>query len=91
MPELTGEIAVAYGKDAILPAKEIYDFHKKNPGIVNIVGGIFEGKLANADFMLQIAKIPDRQTLYGMFVNVINSPIQGLVIAMDAIAKQKGE
>src|SRR3990167_7338986 len=33
--------------------------------------------------------IPSLQTLRGMFVNVINSPIQGLAIALDAIAKKK--
>ena len=36
--------------------------------------------------MTVIASIPSMQVLRGMFVNVINSPIQGLVIALNAIA-----
>jgi len=89
MPELPGEIAVAYGEDQLAPAKGVYDYQKKNPTLLKIVGGVFEGKFVNASEMMNIATIPGRETLYGMFVNVINSPIQGLVIALDAIAKQK--
>jgi len=89
MPELPGEIAVAYGEDQLAPAKGIYDYQKKNPTLLKIVGGVFEGKFVNASEMMNIATIPGRETLYGMFVNVINSPIQGLVIALDAITKKK--
>ncbi len=36
-----------------------------------------------------IALIPSVQTLRGMFVNVINSPIQRFAIALNEIAKTK--
>ena len=39
--------------------------------------------------MTEIAAIPSTQVLYGQFVNLINSPIQGLVIALDKIAEKK--
>jgi ribosomal protein L10 len=39
--------------------------------------------------MNAIALIPSVPVLRGMFVNVINSPIQGLVIALDKIAEKK--
>lgn len=89
MPELPGEIAVAFGEDQIAPAKGIYEYQKKNPELLKIVGGIFEGKFVDSQMMTSIASIPGREVLYGMFVNVINSPIQGLVMALDAIAKKK--
>jgi len=89
IPELPGEIAVAYGDDQIAPAKGIYEYQKKNPGLLKIVGGVFEGKFMDAQMMTSIAAIPPREILYGMFVNVINSPIQGLVMALDQVAKKK--
>jgi large subunit ribosomal protein L10 len=89
LPELPGEIAVAFGEDQLAPAKGIYDYAKKNPELLKIVGGVFENKFVDAAGMLNVATIPGRETLYGMFVNVINSPIQGLVIALDAIAKKR--
>jgi hypothetical protein len=39
--------------------------------------------------MTAIATIPPVPVLRGMFVNVINSPIQGLVIALDQIREKK--
>ena len=88
LPELDGEVAVAYGEDDLAPVKEIYDFHKKNTEVIKIIGGVFEGAYADANKLLALAKIPSREVLLGQFVNVINSPIQGLVIALDAIAKK---
>lgn len=95
MPELEGEVAVAYGseneKDLLAPIKEVYDFHKKNTEVMKIIGGVFEGAFASSEKMMTLAKIPAREVLYAQFLNVINSPIQGLVIGLDAIAKKKEE
>lgn len=89
MPELPGEIALAYGDDAIAPARGVYEFEKKLKDSVKIVGGIFEGKYADAALMLSIATIPGREVLYGKFVNLLNSPIQRFVMALDQISKTK--
>lgn len=93
MPELEGEIALAYltneAGDTLLPIKEIYDFQKKNTEVLKIVGGIYDGSFVDAEFVIQMAKIPNRETLYAQFVNLINSPIQGLVMALDQIAQKK--
>jgi|SRR3989344_4702921 len=89
LPELTGEIAIAYGDDQIAPAREIYNFQKKSKDGLTILGGVFDGKFIGKEAMMGIATIPPLQTLYGQFVNLINSPIQGLVIALDSIAGQK--
>lgn len=90
MPKLSGgELAVAYGADLIAPAREIFSFKKKYNDNITVVGGVFEGKYMTAAEMQAIAEIPSPQTLRGMFVNVINSPIQGMVIALSKIAEKK--
>lgn len=89
LPELSGEVAIAYGKDAIAPAREVYAFQKKFEGKLAILGGIFEGSFKDKESMMSIATIPSLQVLYGQFVNLINSPIQGLVIALNAVAEKK--
>jgi hypothetical protein len=43
------------------------------------------------DEMLVIAAIPPLNVLHGMFVNIINSPIQGFVMALDQISKKNGK
>lgn len=89
MPELLGELAIAYGEDAIAPARAIYEFQKKFEGKVSILGGIFEGRYMNKEEMVGIASIPSLHILQGMFVNIVNSPIQRFVIALDQVALKK--
>lgn len=88
MPELVGEFGLAYGTDLVAPARGIYEFQKKLKDQVSITGGVFENRFMSKDDMMSIASIPPMQTLYGMFVNVINSPIQGLVVALGKIAEK---
>lgn len=90
MPELPGEIAIAWSKDdATQAARDVFEHSKKHKGALAIMGGIFEGKFTDAAGMNAVALIPSVPVLRGMFVNVINSPIQGLVIALDKIAEKK--
>ena len=88
-PDLEGEIAIAYSSDAIAPAQNIKEFTKKHKEAIAIAGGVFQGVYKNKEEMTEIASIPSLQVLRGMFVNIINSPIQGLVIGLDAIAKKR--
>jgi large subunit ribosomal protein L10 len=89
LPALEGELALVYSADLLAPAREIFDFQKKLDGRVSILGGVFDGVYKSKEEMEVIASIPSRQTLYAQFVNLINSPIQGLVIALNAVAEKK--
>lgn len=90
IPTLPGEIAVAWTSgDATAPARGVHEYGKKLKGVISLLGGVFEGSFLDAGKMTAIATIPPMIVLRGMFVNVINSPIQGLVIALDQISKKK--
>ena len=90
IPDMPGEIAIAWSKDdATAPARDIYEIGKKHKDALTIVGGIWENVFADAFAMNAIATIPPVPVLRGMFVNVINSPIQGLVIALDQIRQKQ--
>jgi large subunit ribosomal protein L10 len=89
IPELAGEVAVAYSKDQTAGAREIYNFQKTHKGILEIIGGIFEGEFLGKVAMMEIAMIPSREVLYAQFVNLINSPIQQFAVVLDQIAQSK--
>ncbi len=89
LPALAGELALVYSADLVAPAREIFDFQKKLDGRVSILGGIFDGVFKSKEEMESIASIPSQKVLYAQFVNIINSPIQGLVLALNAIAEKK--
>lgn len=89
LPNLEGEVALAWSnEDATAPARGVYEHGKKLEGL-SILGGVFEGEYKDATAMKAIAAIPSLHVLRGMFVNVINSPIQGLVSVLDRIREQK--
>lgn len=89
MPVLGGEIAVVYSEDPMAPAQSMLDFSTKFKDKISIVGGVFQGVYKDEAEMTEIASIPSLHVLRGMFVNVINSPIQGLAVALNALAEKK--
>lgn len=89
IPSLDGEVAIAYGNDDLTPAQNVRAFAKEYADSISILGGVFEGVYKNSEEMNTIASIPGMPALRGMFVNVINSPIQGLTIALNAIADKR--
>lgn len=98
VPDLKGELALAYlstetsvkdDGDPLAPARNVYDFQKKLDGKISIIGGIFDGEFKSKEEMLSIASIPSLDTLRGMFVNIINSPIQRLVVVLGQIVEEK--
>ncbi len=90
LPAMAGELALAWSdSDETAAARGIYEAGKKHKGALAIMGGVFEKRYLDAVGMTTIATIPPVPVLRGMFVNVINSPIQGLVIALDQIAQKK--
>ena len=88
-PEIPGQIAVAYSTDLLASSRGIFNFQKGHKDNVAIVGGVFEGRYMTAEEMISIANIPPLETLRGMFVNIINSPIQRFAVVLDQIAQSK--
>lgn len=89
LPDMPGETGLVYSKDQLDSAREIYEFQKKFDQKIQILGGVFEGKFMSKAEMVSIAQIPGLKTLQAQFVNLINSPIQGFVMALSEIAKKK--
>lgn len=85
---LKGPSAFAFGyEDAVVPAKVLKDFIKKVKKC-EIKGGIFEGKAEEASFVNAIADLPSREVLLSRLLGSMMSPISGLAIVLDQIAKK---
>ncbi len=92
LPELPGEVAVVYlenGDDITAPARGIQGSMKKLKEKLVFLGGVLEGKYLSMGEVVQIATIPPIPVLRGMFVNVINSPLQRFAIALGEVTKKK--
>lgn len=90
MPELAGEVAVAYSSDDELgPAREIWNFSKTHDGVLKILGGIFQGKFQGEAFMAELATIPSKEVLLSKLAFLFKSPMQRVAIALNEVAKKK--
>lgn len=89
LPEMNGEVALAYSKDPIASAREVYNFQKTYKSPIAIIGGIFDGKFVNGAYMTEIATIPSREVLLSKIAFLLQSPMQRLAIAVNEVAKKK--
>lgn len=81
--------AISYD-DAVTPARILKGFVKKvKKGEVK--GGIVEGAVTDAKAMDAIADLPSREVLIARLLGSMMSPISGLAIVLDQIAKKKAE
>jgi large subunit ribosomal protein L10 len=88
-PELGQETAFAYSEDLLAAAREIFAFSKEHKGLLNIVGGVFEGKYKTKEEMMEIATIPSREVLLSKIAFLLKSPMQRIAIAVNEVAKKK--
>ena len=87
---LHGPSAFAFGyEDAVTPAKLLKEFVKKAKKC-EIKGGIVEGTVTNAKDLDAIADLPSREVLIARLLGSMMSPISGLAIVLDQIAKKQG-
>ncbi len=88
---LHGPSAFAFGyEDATTAAKILKNFIKKVKKC-ELKGGIVEGGVANALEIDAIADLPSREVLIARLLGSMMSPISGLAIVLDQIAKKNGE
>lgn len=87
---LKGPSAFAIGyEDAVSPAKVLKDAVKKLKKC-EIKGGIVNGKVSDAAAIDALAELPPKEVLIARMLGSMMSPISGLAIVLDQIAKKNG-
>ncbi len=89
VPELPGEVAIAYSSDATSSPREVYNFQKTHKGMLNILGGIFNGKFVDGAYMIELATIPSKEVLLSKLAFLFKSPMQRFALAVSEVAKIK--
>lgn len=100
---LKGPSAIAFGfEDQVSPAKVLLKYvkEKKKTDLVEIRGGVLDGKILTANEVKDLSNLPSKEELYAKMLGSINSPASGivgcvngvmsaLVRALDEVRKQK--
>lgn len=87
---LKGPSAFAFSyEDAVAPAKILKESVKKYKKC-EIKGGLINGVVSDAAAMNTLADLPSREVLIARLLGSMMSPISGLAIALDQVAKKNG-
>ena len=84
-----GPTAVAFSyDDATAPARIISENSKKLNKLT-IKGGIVENQAMDAAGITKIANIPSKNVLVGQLLGLLTSPMRGLAVALNEVAKKQ--
>ncbi len=86
----TAVIYTADSDDITEPARIVSKYADKYD-VVEIKGGMLEGKLTNKEEIKELAAIPGREGLLSMLVSVLQAPVRNFAYAVKAVADSKDE
>ncbi len=83
---LSGPTALAFVRgDAAASAKILQGFVKESNEILELKGGLLNGKSLSSDDVLSIAKLPSREVLLQQLVTLVAQPISGTARTLNAL------
>ena len=85
---LTGPNAIAFGEDAVAPARVLAKFAKNHDKLV-IKAGIVEGSVLDAAAVGEIAKLPNRDGMISMLLGCFQAPVRNFACVIKAVADSK--
>jgi len=89
--EFTDTNLVIWGDAQVTPCKIADKAATDFKDTFSIKTGLIESKVADMDTINAMAKLPTRDVLIGMLLNVWNAPVQNFTIGMDALSKKLEE
>ena len=86
---LSGPNAIFFSKEVNSAAKVLAKYAKRYGDSLNIKGGIFEGKFADAAGVKEIAKLPGKDGLLAMLLSCLQAPVRQFACTVKAVADAK--
>ena len=89
-PELVGPMAIAFSyADIAAPSKLLADYIRTTrTRDLEIVGGLAEGRVLDAEQVRQLSDLPSREVLIAQLLGTLQSPVAQLVGALQAPVQQ---
>ena len=86
--DLIGPNAIAFGPDAVAPARVLAKFAKTHEALV-LKSGIVEGKVVGLDTIQKLSVLPNREGMIAKFMGCLQSPVRKFAVALNAVKEQK--
>lgn len=89
--ELVNTNLVIWGSDQLATCKIADKAATAYKEKFSVKSGLLEGKVADVATITAMAKLPGREELLGMLLNVWNGPARSIAIGLQALATKKAE
>lgn len=86
---LKGSTALATSSDYVVAAKILCKYAEDHDDF-KVKAGFMDGAVIDAAKVMELSKLPSKEGLLSMLLSVLNGPIRGLAVALNAVA-EKGE
>ena len=89
---LSGTTAIAFSiEDPIAPARVLGKYAEGSKGAFSIKNGFMDGKVMSAEEVIALGKLPGKEQLLSMLCSVLQAPMRGLAVALNAVAEKGAE
>lgn len=82
-----GQIAIAWGIDAVSPAKILFEFAKEKKETLRLLAGVLEGKELSLAEVTSLAMLPSRKELLGQLAGVLAGPMRGFASVLAGVPR----
>jgi len=77
-----GSTAIAFCDEDSAATAKVFVKSAKEYELLNIKGGLLEGKVVSVDEIEKISKLPSREELIAQFMGLLNSPMSNLLYSL---------
>ena len=85
---LVGPSAFITAADEVTAARVVYDFMKDHEKLT-VKAGIVGGAYFDEKALATLAKLPNKLGMVSMLLSVLQAPVRGLAVALNAVSEQK--
>ena len=85
---LVGPCAIVTGQDEVTAAKIVYTFLKDHDKL-SVKAGIVTGAYTDEKKLAALSKLPNKLGMVSMLLSVLQAPVRGLAVALNAVSEQK--
>ncbi len=85
---LNGTTALAVSDDYVAAAKILCKYAEGKDHF-KVKAGFMDGQVIDADKVVELSKLPSKEGLLSMLLSVLNGPIRGLAVALNAVAEKE--
>lgn len=89
-PVLEGTTALAVSDSDYVAAAKILCGYAEKSETFKIKAGFIDGEVIDTARVLELSKLPSKEGLLSMLLSVLNGPIRGLAVALNAIVEKDG-